>query len=134
MQTETVPGSPRKKIILGIIAGVIVVLGLSQLSLWLVRANKLTQSCKEADSVISALEPRLAALENDTVRKYAYYELQSAAKDVWYARDDLNHRRAVSALAWTQRAKDDIAVVNARMQHCQDSIAQRRPAAQNKKH
>jgi len=128
MQNGTDRGGPRKKIILGIIAGVIVVLGLSQLSLWLGRANQLTQRCKEADSAISALEPRLAALENDTVRKYAYYELQSAAKDVWYARDDLNHRRAASALAWTQRAQDDIAVVNARMQQCQDSIARCRTA------
>ena len=128
MQTATARSGPRKKIILGIIAGVIVLLGLSQLSLWLGRANKLTQSCKEANSAISALEPQLAALENDTVRKYAYYELQSAAKDVWYARDDLNHRRAASALAWAQRAKDDITVVNVRMHHCQDSIAQRRVA------
>ena len=127
---KTSSGGSRRRILLGAVAVLIILIGLLQLSLWFQSARK----TREATLTLGELESQLKELDNDTVRLFAPAELHNAQEDLWMTRGVVKENRPDYALQWLRRLRDDIAAVKLRTQQCRDSVAQQRPSALNTKH
>jgi hypothetical protein len=123
----------RQKILLGAVAAIIILLGLTQLSMWLHRGMQTAKLTGRARQEVADVTSQLAALDNDTVKLYAPVELRIAQDDLWFVLGIVKSNKPAYALQWLPRVRDDIAIVKQRTQQCRDSISQRRTAVLNKK-